>query len=51
MCDKTVDNYTNELEFVPDCNKTPEMCKKAVNTYPSTIYFFPECCMAQVINV
>ena len=47
MCNKAVDNYPRELEFVPERYKIQKMCDKAVNTYPSTIAFVPECFMTQ----
>ena len=34
MCDKAVDNYPHELEFVPECYKTKRMCDKIVSEDP-----------------
>ena len=31
MCDKAVDNYPHELEFVSECCKSQRMCNKAVD--------------------
>ena len=35
MCDKTVVNYYNALEFAPDCYIIHKMHNNAVDTYPS----------------
>ena len=42
MCDKTVDNYSHALEFIPECYKTQKMCDKAVDAYPSTITYITD---------
>ena len=31
MCDKTVDDYSIALEFVPDWCKSKEMCDKTIS--------------------
>ena len=43
LCDKTVDNYPQSLEFVPGWYKTQKISDKAVNTHPYIIQFVPEC--------
>ena len=45
MCDKVVDNYSHELEFVSDRYKTQKMYTKGVNFYPFEIQLFPELCI------
>ena len=47
MCNKTVDNYSDALGFVPKCFMSHNMCDKTVNTYPSAIKLVPECFMTQ----
>ena len=34
MCNKTVDKFPSEIQFVPECFKTQEICNKAFNTCP-----------------
>ena len=36
MCNRSVDNYSGVLEFVPECYKAQKMCDKAVNFCPTT---------------
>ena len=43
MCDETVDNYPDALEFVPSLFKTQKMCDKVVNTHPFLIKVLPKC--------
>ena len=42
MCDKAVDDNTNELEFVHNRYKTQEICIKAVDDYANTLEFAPD---------
>ena len=42
MCDETVDDYPDALEFVPGWFKTQKMCDKAVNTHPFLIKSLPK---------
>ena len=42
MCDKSVDNYSHTLEFVPGFYKS-QKTYKAVGTQPSTKQFVLEC--------
>ena len=37
MCNKAVDNYAYQLEFVPDCYKNPKMSDKVIDTCLSAI--------------
>ena len=32
LCNQTVDNYANALEYVPDSYKAQKMCYKAVDS-------------------
>ena len=41
MCNRSVDSYAYELEYVPDCYKTQNMCNQAYDTFPSVIQFVP----------
>ena len=47
MCNKAVDNYADESEFVPEYYKIQQICGKAISTYPSTIKFVSECYKTQ----
>ena len=42
ICNKTIDNYTHALKFVPDCFKTEKIGNKAGDTYAFVIQFVPE---------
>ena len=42
MCNKTVDNYRNAWECVPERYKTQKACDAAANIYPFTIKLIPE---------
>ena len=37
MCDKTVNNYSYTLKFVPECYMTQKMCDNAVSTHHFTV--------------
>ena len=50
MCNKVVDNYPNNFEFLSERYKTQKICDKAVDTYPSIIKFVPECFMTDEIS-
>ena len=41
MCDKTVDDNADALEFLPDQYGTKEMCIKSVDDYVNTLEFVP----------
>ena len=43
MCNKALDNYSHELEFISECCKTLKMCDKAVDTHPPTIKYVLGC--------
>ena len=47
LCNQTVDNHANALEYVPDSYKAQKMCYKAVDSNPSAIQFVPECFKTQ----
>ena len=57
MCNKTVDNYRNAWECVPERYKTQKACDAAANIYPFTIKLIPEyfvtqkCKIKQLIDV
>ena len=43
MCNRSVDNYSGVLEFVPECYKAQKMCDKAVNFCPTISKNISEC--------
>ena len=43
ICDKSIDNYSHTLEFVPGFYKYQKMYNRAVGTQPSTKQFVLEC--------
>ena len=47
MCNQTVNNYADALEYVPECFKTQDIYDKAVDNYPSAIQCVPECFKTQ----
>ena len=57
MCNKTVDNYTHSLEFVPDCYMTQTICTKVVDTHSLQQNLFlntirlKKCVIKHLINV
>ena len=42
MCDKTILENGETLNFAPDCYKNQEMCNKAFDIYPQALDFLPE---------
>ena len=42
MCERTVENESYNLKFVPDHFKTQEMCEKAVRDDPSSLQYVPD---------
>lgn len=42
MCNQTVENYADALEYVPNCHETNKICNKSVDIYLSAIKFLPE---------
>ena len=50
MCDKSVDDYSDTLKFLPDCYITQKNCDKAVNIYHFTIQFVRDSYKTQEIR-
>ena len=42
MCERTIENETENLEFIPDHLKIRKMCKRAVEKYSYYLAFIPD---------